>query len=87
MDFMTRLPISSNWKSNNYDFIFIVVDCLTKIVYYKLIWIIIDIFGIAQVIIAIIFQYYNFFDLIMSNQGSVFILKFWSSLCYLFNIM
>ena len=32
---MTDLPLSSDWKSNNYDSILVIVDRLTKMVHYK----------------------------------------------------
>ena len=32
MDFITGLSLSADWKGNNYDSIFIIIDCLTKMV-------------------------------------------------------
>ena len=40
---MFGLPISANWKKNSYNFIYIIIDWLIKIVHYKLVKIIIDI--------------------------------------------
>ncbi len=34
MDFVTGLPISANWKGDSYDSILVIVDRLTKMVYY-----------------------------------------------------
>lgn len=34
IDYFTSLPISTNWKDNNYDPILIIVYCFIKIVYY-----------------------------------------------------
>ena len=32
---MTGLTLIANWKSNSYDLILVIVDYLTKMVYYK----------------------------------------------------
>lgn len=86
IDFVTGLPISTNWKGENYDFILVIVDWLTKMVHYKLVKIIIDALGLAKVILDMVVQYYGLSDSIIINQGSVFTSKFWSSLCYFFGI-
>ena len=86
MDFVTRLPISTNWKDDSYDSILVVVDPLTKMVYYKLVQTTIDAPGVAEIIIEIIIRHYGLPDLIVSDRGSVFISKFWSSLCYFLSI-
>ena len=86
MDFVTGLPISTNWKRENYDSILVIIDWLIKIVYYELVKIIIDTSGLAIVILDVIIWYYGLPDLIMTNWGSVFTSKFWSSLCYFLGI-
>ena len=53
MDFVTGPPISNNWKRDNYDFILVIVDRLTKMVHYKLVKITIDALGLAEVIINV----------------------------------
>ena len=35
MDFVTSLPISSDEKGDSYDSILVIIDRLTKIVYYE----------------------------------------------------
>ena len=35
MDFVTRLPILTDWKDDSYDFILVIVNQLTKMVHYK----------------------------------------------------
>ena len=54
MDFVTGLPISTDWKGNSYDSIFVVVDRLTKMIYYKPLQTTIDAPGVAEVILDII---------------------------------
>ena len=54
MDFVTGLPISTNWKCDSYDSILVVVDRLTKIVHYKPVQTTIDTPGVAEVIIDVI---------------------------------
>ena len=47
---MTNLPILTNWKKDNYNFILVIIDQLMKIVYYKRVNIIIDAPRLAEVI-------------------------------------
>lgn len=35
MDFVTGLPISTDWKSDSYDSFLVIVDRLTKMVHYE----------------------------------------------------
>lgn len=82
MDFVTGLPISTNWKVETYDTILVIVDWLTKMIYYKPVKIIINVSGLAEVIIEAVVQHYGLLDSILRDYGSVFTLKFVSSLCY-----
>ena len=86
MDFVTSLPISTNWKGNNYDSILIIVNWLTKMVYYKPVKVTINAPGLAEVIINVIVRHHSLPDSIITNRGSLFILKFWSLLCYFLGI-
>ena len=70
------LPISTDWKKDSYNLIFVIIDWLIKMVYYKLVKIIINTLGFAKIIINITVRYYGFFDLIIINQKLLFILKF-----------
>ena len=54
MSFLISLPISTNWRKKNYNFILVIVNLLTTIVYYKFIIITMDILGLAKVIINIV---------------------------------
>ena len=86
IDFVTGLPISINWKRNSYNSILVIVDRLTKMVYYKLVKININAFRLAKVILDVIMRQYSLPDLLVINQGSLFISKFWSLLWYFFGI-
>ena len=86
MNFVTGLPISTNRKKDSYNSILVIVDWLTKTVYYKLTKITINTLGLAEVIINMIIKYHGLFDSIVTNRGFLFILKFWLSLCYFFSI-
>ena len=86
MDFVTGLLISTNWKGDSYESIFIIIDWLTKMVHYKPVKITIDAQGLAEVIIDVVVWYHGLPDLIVTNKGSLFISKFWSSFCYFFGI-
>lgn len=86
IDFVTGLPISTDWKSDSYNLIFIIIDWLIKMVYYKLIKVTIDASRLAEVIFGMVVYYHNLPNSIVSDPGSVFISKFWSLLCYFFGI-
>ena len=65
MDFMTELPVSTDWKDKSYDLILVIVDRLTKMVYYKPTKIRIDAPGLAEVIIDIVERHYGLFNSII----------------------
>ena len=54
MDFVTGLPLFADWKSNSYDSILIIVNHLTKMVYYEPVKITINAPGLAEVIIDMV---------------------------------
>lgn len=82
MDFLTDLLVSTNWKSKTYNSILVIVDRLTKMIYYKPVKVITDTSGLAKVIINVIVRHHGIADSIISNYGSVFTSKFWSLSCY-----
>ena len=82
MDFVTGLPISTDWKGDSYDSILVIVDRLTKIVHYEPVKVTINASGLAEVIINVVVQHHRLLDLIVTNRGLLFTPKFWSLLCY-----
>lgn len=62
MDFIIGLPVFTNWKGKTYDLILVIVNRFTKMVYYKLLNITIDVFGLTKVIIDKIMQYNGLLD-------------------------
>ena len=86
MDFVTSLPISTNWKGDSYDSILVIVDRLTKMVHYEPVKITIDAPGLAEVIIDVVVRHHGLPDSIVTDRGSLFTSKFWSSLCYFLGI-
>ncbi len=86
MDFVTGLPISTNWKGDTYDSILVIVDRLMKMVHYEPVKVTIDGPGLTEVILDVVVPHYGLPDSIVSDQGSVFTTKFWSSLCYFLGI-
>ncbi len=86
MDFVTGLPISANWKGDSYDSVLVIVDRLTKMVHYKPVKVTIDTLGLAEVIINMIVRHHGVPESIVTDQGSLFISKFWSLLCYFLGI-
>ena len=57
INFITALPISTNWKKESYDFILVIVYRLTKIVYYKPVKITINALRLVEVIPDIIVRH------------------------------
>ena len=82
MDFINCLPVFTNWKCKTYNSIFVIVDRLTKMVYYEPAKATIDAPGLAKVIIDVVVKHHGLLDSIVSDCSSVFISKFWSSLYY-----
>lgn len=80
MNFITSLPISTNWKEEIYDFILVIVDWLTKMIYYKSVKITIDILSFGEVIIDVIVKHHDLFDSIATNKGFLFSSKSWLSI-------
>ncbi len=48
------LLVSFNWKNKNYDFILVIINCLTKMVYYKPIKVTINALNLVEVIINMV---------------------------------
>ena len=86
MDFVTGLPISTNWKEDSYDSILVIVDWLTKMVHYEPVKITIDAPGLAEVIIDVVVRHHGLPNSIVTDRSSLFTSKFWSSLCYFLGI-
>lgn len=86
IDFVTSLPLSANWKDDNYNSIFVIINRLTKMIYYKPVKVPIKALGLAKIIINIIMQYYGLWDSIISNHKVIFMSKFWFLLYYFLGI-
>ena len=84
IDFITGLPILTDWKRDSYDSILVIVDRLTKMVYYAPVKVIINAPGLTEVIINVVVKHHGLPDLIITDWGSFFTSKFWSLLCYFF---
>ncbi len=86
IDFVTGLPISADWKGDSYDSILVIVDWLTKMVYYEPVKVTINAPGLAEVITDVIVHHHGVLELIVTDRGLLFTSKFWSSLCYFLGI-
>ena len=82
MDFVTGIPISTDYKDDSYDSILVIIAWLTKMVHYEPVKVIINALGLAEVILDVVVRYHGLPDSIVSDRGSLFTSKFWSSLCY-----
>ncbi len=86
IDFVIGLPVSTNWKGKTYDSILVIVDRLIKMVHYELVKVTIDAPALVEVIIEAVVRHHGLPDSIVSDWGSVFTSKFWSSLRYFLGI-
>ena len=86
IDFVTELPESADWKRDSYDSILVIVDRLTKMVHYEPVLTTITTPWLAEVIIDVVVRHHGLPDSIVSDRGSDFTSKFWSSLCYFLGI-
>ena len=77
IDFVTSLPISTDWKGDSYNSILVIVDWLTKMIHYKPVKVTIDASGLAEVIINVVIRHHGLPDLIVIDRGSLFTSKFW----------
>ncbi len=53
IDFITSLSISADWRGDSYNSILVIVDQLTKMVYYELVKITIDVPGLVIIIVVV----------------------------------
>lgn len=83
---MIRLSNKTDEKRDNYDFIFVILYQLIKMVYYKLVKTIMNASKLVEVIIDLIIRHNIFPDLIIINENSVFTSKFLLLLCYFLGI-
>ena len=86
MDFITGLPILTDWKGDSYDSIIVIIDQLTKMVHYEPVKVTIDAPGFAEVIIDVVMRHHGLSDSIVTDWELLFTLKFWLSLCYFLGI-
>ena len=86
MDFVTGLPLSADWKGDSYDSILVIVDRLTKMMHYEPVKVTIDAPGLAEVIIDVVVRHHGLPDSIVTDRGSLFTSKFWSSLYYFLGV-
>lgn len=61
-DFKTRLPVLTNCKGEIYDSILVIVNRLTKMIYYKLVKVTFNALELAKVIFNVVIWYYSLFD-------------------------
>ena len=66
IDFVTGLSILTDWKENIYDLILVIVNRLTKMIFYKSVKVTIDALDLAKVIINLVIRHHNFPNLIVT---------------------
>lgn len=76
MDFVTGLLPSKDWRSVKYDSILVIVDHLTKMVYYKAVQKTLTAERLAEVILNAIVRHHGISNSIISDQGSLFTSQF-----------
>ena len=73
---MIGLPISIDWKDKNYNLIIIIIDLSIKMIYFKLMKIMINIPSLTKEIINVVIKHYSLSNSIIADQDLLFILKF-----------
>ena len=86
IDFVTGLLVLTHKKGDSYDLILVIVNRLTKIVYYEPVKVIIIALGLTKVIINVVVRHHSLPDSIVTKQGLLFTSKFCSLLCYFLGI-
>ena len=76
MDFVTGLPFSSDWKGNNCNSIFVIVNRLTKIMYYGPVKIAINALELAEVILDVVVWHHGLPNSIINDRKAIFTAKF-----------
>ena len=76
IDFLTGLLVSANWKGNSYDLILVIIDWLTKMVYYVPVKVMIDALSLAEVIINMVVRHHGVLGSIVTDQDLFFTSKF-----------
>lgn len=78
---LQALPVPTHrWKDESYDSILVIIDRLTKMMHYKLIKITIGAPGLSEVILNMAVRHHGLPNSIVTDRGSLFTSKFWSSL-------
>ena len=80
------MSILTDWKKDSYDSILVIVDWLTKMVYYKPVKVTINALGLVEVIINVVVRHHGLSNSIVTDRGSFFTSKFLLLLCYFFGI-
>ena len=86
MNFVTSLPLFTDWKSYSDDLILVKIDYLSKMVHYESVKVTINAPKLAEVIIDVVVWLHNLPDSIISDREAIFTSKFWSLLCYFLGI-
>lgn len=72
MNFVIRLPVYSNRKSKTYNSILVIIDQLIKMVYYKLVKVIIHASGLIGLILDMVVRHHRLLNSIIGDKDSVF---------------
>ena len=67
IDFVTKLPISTNWKDEMYNAILFIVNWLTNMVHHKSVKITINVPDLAEFILNVVIQHYGLSNSIVTN--------------------
>ena len=86
MDFVTGLPVTTDWTGDNYDSILVIVNRLIKMVHYKSVMITINASALAKVMINVVVRHHGLSDSIVTDKELLFTSKLWSLVCYFLDI-
>ena len=82
INFIIKILISINKKSENYEFILVIVSRLIKIIYWEPVKLIINISELVEIIFNMVVWYYIFFNIIVFDKSLLFTFKFELLVCH-----
>ena len=86
MNFIMDLLSSVTYSEGTYNVIWVVIDCLSKMIHYVFVCKTIDASMLAELFIQKVICLHELLNSIVSNWETIFIFKFWSSFCFYLNV-
>ena len=86
MNFVIKFSINRDWNEVVYNFIFVVINRFTKMIYYVLITKTIFAKNLIEIFMKKIIKFHNIFALMIIDRSTIFTSKFYFTLIYCLKI-